>query len=177
MINHLLFRVAVLSLPYHFEPMRKFIAVMIGLLLLEACSPPDEHSPSPEITPIQNKKGMPENNTSAPPKTDDNKTQSAATQPASELARFLTGKQINLEVPNNSVKLAPKFEANGTWVNTVAPKQRGPYTVLEDGRVILNLPDKSRLTLFINGNTIKPNDMVNVLIDDTLIQSTVETIE
>ena len=177
MIYQLLFRVAVRSRPIQVERMKKYLIVILGLSLLEACSPPDEYSPPPSATPVKNQKGIPENNTSASPKTDDNQTQSPTPPPASGLAKFLAGKQINLEVSNNAVKLAPKFETNGTWVNTLDPKQHGPYSVMEDGRVILNLPDKNKLTLFFNGNSVKSDDMVDVMKGDTLIQSTVKMIK
>jgi len=177
MINHLLFGVAVLSLPYHFEPMRKFIAIMIGLPLFEACSPPDEHSPSPEVTPAQNQKGVQESNASATPEADSNKTQAAEGQPASELASFLKGKQLKLVVSNNAVKLAPKFANNGTWVNTMDPTQKGSYTVKEDGRVILSLPDKNRMILSFDGNSVKAKDEVVIEMGDTLIFSEVKSVK
>ncbi len=177
MIYQLLFRVAVRPRSIHVEAMKKHLIVILGFLLIEACSPPDEYSPSPAATPVENQKGMPENNTSTPPKTDDNKTQSATPQPASGLAKFLAGKQINLEVSNNAVKLAPKFGNNGTWINNLDPKQHGPYTVKEDGRVILNLPDKSRLILSFDNDTVSAKDEVVIEMGDTLIFSEVKSVK
>ena len=177
MIYRLLFRVAVRPRSIHVEHMKKYLIVILSLFILEACSPPDEHSPSPAVTPVENQKGMPENNTSAPQKTDDNQTQSAIPQPASGLAKFLVGKQINLEVSNNAIKLAPKFGTNGTWINTLDPKQHGLYTVKEDGRVILNLPDKSRLILSFDNDTVSAKDEVVIELGDTLIFSEVKSVK
>lgn len=157
--------------------MKKFIAVIIGLPLLEACSPPDEHSPSPEVTPAQNQKGAQESNASATPEADSNQTQPAEGQPVSDLASFLKGKQLNLEVSNNAVKLAPKFANNGTWVNTMDRTQKGSYTVKEDGRVILSLPDKNRMILSFDGNSVKAKDEVVIEMGDTLIFSEVKSVK
>ena len=177
MVYRLLFSVAVRSKSIHFERMKKYLVVILGLSLFKACSPPDEYSPAPAVIPVENQKGMLENNTSAPPRADSNQIQPSAPQSTSGLAKFLAGKQINLKVSNNAVKLAPKFETNGTWVNAVDPKQRGAYTAKEDGRVILNMPDKSKLILFFDSDSVKADDEVSVMVDDTLILSTVESVK
>ena len=159
--------------------MKKLLLVLLGLLLwTEACSPPDEHSPSPAVTPPEgNQSKLPDNNASIPLNPEDNQTDAPAPQSDTGLAAFLRGKQISLEVANDAIKLAPQFGANGTWTNALDPKQHGPYSVMKDGRVILNLPDKNKLTLFFDGNSVKSDDMVGVMKGDTLIQSTVKTIK
>jgi len=175
--------------------MKKSLLVLFGLLMLEACSPADKQSPSPKITPDDNQTQPPENNATPRSKPEDNQKQppenNATTQskpkgnqtdittpkPTTGLAGFLPGKQINIKVSNDAIKLAPRFGSDGTWTNALDPKQHGPYSVEEDGRVILNLPDKSRLTLYIKGESVKSDDMVNLLLDDMLIFSTVESIK
>lgn len=162
------FEVAVQRMIIHLVPMSRAPIVLSSLICLVACSPADR--PGPMKTP-------PENNATPPTSTEGNRTETPSTQPATGLADFLPGKQIALKIGNDAFKLAPRFDANGTWTNALDPKQHGLYSVEPDGRVILNLPDKSQLTLFIDGDSAKAGDTVDVLVDDTLIMSTVKEVK
>ena len=119
----------------------------------------------------------PENNATPPTSADCNRTETPSTQPDTGLADFLPGKQIALKIANDAFNLAPRFDTNGTWTNVLDPEQHGLYSVEPDGRVILNLPDKSQLTLFIDGGSAKAGDTVDVLVDDTLLISTVKEVK
>ena len=152
--------------------------VLVSIFYMAACSPPDEHSPSPAVIPERNQTKSLDNNASTPSKPEGNQTAAPTPRPATGLAGFLPGKQIDLKkVANDAIKLAPRFGADGTWTNALDPKQHGTYALEQDGQLILNLPDKKKMTLYISTESVKANDMVNVLVDDTLIQTTVEAIK
>jgi len=157
--------------------MKKYLLVLFGFFCIEACSPQNEGVKSPSTTPEGNKSKPSENNASKSVKPEDNRTDAPSPKQATGLAGFLPGKQISLKIANDAFKLAPKFGANGTWTNTLDPKQHGSYLVKEDGRVILNLPDKTKLTLLFSEESVKIDDVVDVLVDDTLIFSTVESLK
>ncbi len=172
-----MFRIAARSQPIHIGRMKKFAFALSGLLWVTACSPPDEHSPSPLVIPERNQTKSLENNASAPPSPEGNRTSTPTPEPAAELADFLPGKEIKLRPPNDSLKLSPRFEANGTWANILDPTQHGPYSVTGSGRVILSIADKIRYELLIKGESIKINDPVDVVDDGAVIRCTVEAIK
>ena len=161
----------------HFGCVKEFLLVLFGLFWIAACSPPDEHSPTPLVIPEGNLTRTLKNNTSTPSNPEGNRTSTLTPEPAAGLAGFLPGKQIKLRPPNDSLKLSPRFEANGTWANVLDPTQHGPYSVTGGRRVILSVADKIRYELLIKNESVKINDTVDVVDDGAVIHCTVEAIK